>query len=349
MHAACRYAIPLLAVMLYGLSAPKPQASPADSAETAVHEPAPTGSRDFPTAATIVETRGALSIGGETSGNVRVTFADGHTEMWTERGRCTKPRVVNGSVGWVCVTSANGQGEPIKSVVRVRALEGKVRDFPAARFIKDWNFAGDGYRVVIKSSDGQGPSGCVLFDSETGKQLHSVKSTAVRRAELFTALPGYAQPFADAQPPPVGTEAHAAGKARVMIEGFRRGALARNSIYDEVQEFPVIGGGPVIPVEPLSDVVSMADVGPSGAELAKLGVAVFPQVFALLDDEQTYMRYIGVVALNNLTGLEPLWYYFWWPWDEGGQPAPWAAQAKAEWLGWYTRKLADSVEKRSAK
>src|SRR5438067_1719873 len=72
-------------------------------------------------------------------GNIKVWFTDGHTEMWTEDGRCLIPHTSSaGYVGWTRYTSRNSYGEPFNNLLRVRFPDGTHHDFRVGVFIEDW-------------------------------------------------------------------------------------------------------------------------------------------------------------------------------------------------------------------
>jgi hypothetical protein len=80
-------------------------------------------------------------------GNIKVRFADGHSEIWTSLGRCMDAQVSpTGLVGWTRFSERNYYQEPVNRTLRVRFLNGRVKDFeayPNGPFIEEWAFADD--------------------------------------------------------------------------------------------------------------------------------------------------------------------------------------------------------------
>jgi hypothetical protein len=80
-----------------------------------------------------------------------------------------------------------------------------------------------------------------------------------------------------------------------------------------------------------------ADLNAQAELLADHGIAAFPSAFALLDHKEGYMRYIGVKALQTITGLNPTWYYFGTPGEAFNGNVKWAEHAKRIWKEWYDK------------
>jgi len=133
---------------------------------------------------------------GTNIGNIKVRFSDGHSEVWTSLGRCMYAHVSpTGLVGWTRYTSRNDYGEPVNSILRVRFLSGRIKDFEAALngpFIEEWAFADNDSAIIIKSRGRHGPAYYVKYSLRTGELIESVGiSTPNDR------LPKWAQPYAD--------------------------------------------------------------------------------------------------------------------------------------------------------
>jgi hypothetical protein len=56
------------------------------------------GIRPHPKATHIIEVRDQTKNDSLPTGNVSIKFSDGHSEIWTTRGRCQLPRISNS--GW---------------------------------------------------------------------------------------------------------------------------------------------------------------------------------------------------------------------------------------------------------
>jgi hypothetical protein len=148
------------------------------------------------------------SEGGKT-GNVKVTFTDGHTEVLTDTGDCYSAKVSpKGDVGWirsakrVPVTDEKGVKYPGKMIALnkdslvVRLLDGKTRKFPPLgenNFIMDWRFGDDDKTVILRSMGYHGPSSFVKYDLASGKLIDS-RGTGYTP---YAQLPAWAKPLAD--------------------------------------------------------------------------------------------------------------------------------------------------------
>jgi hypothetical protein len=106
-------------------------------------------------------------------GNIKVRFADGHSETWTSLGRCMDAQVSpTGLVGWTRFSERNYYQEPVNRTLRVRFLNGRVKDFeayPNGPFIEEWAFADDDSAVVIKTRGRHGPAYYVKYSLHTGE------------------------------------------------------------------------------------------------------------------------------------------------------------------------------------
>jgi hypothetical protein len=118
---------------------------------------------------------------GEPVGNVRVRYRDGHAETWTSGGRYLMPKVSPGGlVGWCRFSMRNSYDDPMNSTVRVRFLDGRVRDFPAHErpFITRWAFADHDTALVIESMGRHGPCLYIKYRLRTGEVLGTVDISA---------------------------------------------------------------------------------------------------------------------------------------------------------------------------
>ncbi len=135
-----------------------------------------------------------------TTGNVKVTFSDGHTEVWTQSGDCYNVKISpKGRVGWIRIDRKSV--EPARMIVVgkdslvVRSPNGTTKQFPPFGengHIMDWRFTDD-IAVTIRSMGYHGPSSFVRCDLMTGKIVDSRGPNYTPYAEL----PAWAKPLAD--------------------------------------------------------------------------------------------------------------------------------------------------------
>lgn len=133
-------------------------------------------------------------------GNVRVTYSDGTTDLWTLKGNCAEPKIsTKGSVGWeVYKLDADGKtlarydGLYINDHVNVCDHGRVVANLKSAKgFIEGWDFTKNGERLVIKSRGTHGPATIELFSLRNGLAMEAVQAYEKN-------LPDWAAPFADA-------------------------------------------------------------------------------------------------------------------------------------------------------
>jgi len=139
------------------------------------------------------------SEGGET-GNVKVTFSDGHTEMLTHTGDCYKAKVsAKGKIGWIRIgkTESNfGRSMKVgKDSLVVRLPDATTKKFPPFEenvCIMDWRFTDDDKTLIVRSMGYHGPSSYVQYDLATGKVIDSRGPNYTPYAKL----PTWAKPLA---------------------------------------------------------------------------------------------------------------------------------------------------------
>jgi hypothetical protein len=135
-----------------------------------------------PLSASIVIVPSALDNFMIQTGNVRVTFSDGHSEVLTAEGNCAWPRVsLDGDVGWIRVDKSkvdlaakNRKGE---DKVIVHMADGGRKEFapnPEAPFISNWSFADNGKAVAIQSSGYHGSAFYIKYDISKGKAIDEI-------------------------------------------------------------------------------------------------------------------------------------------------------------------------------
>jgi hypothetical protein len=151
------------------------------------------GSTVLPKSAAIVDKRPMDPR--EPTGNVKVTFTDGHSEKWTTLGKAMMPRVSSsGLVGWTPFHARNFRGYPMNDTVRICWPDGKHRDFAADftyPFIEAWDFTNHDATVVIKSRGLHGPADYDEYDLASGKLIGHA------HGDFGKDLPDWARPFTD--------------------------------------------------------------------------------------------------------------------------------------------------------
>lgn len=134
------------------------------------------------------------------TGNVKVTFRDGHTELWTHEGDCRDVKISGkGNVGWVRMHKKSVDTERMtiggKDSLAVRLLDGTVKEFPPFEenvSIEDWRFADNDTAVIIRSMAHHGPSSYVKYAISTGRVIDFRAGYIPNRQ-----LPSWAKPIAN--------------------------------------------------------------------------------------------------------------------------------------------------------
>jgi hypothetical protein len=152
--------------------------------------------KDHPVSACIVNWRGEIVNDDEGHvGNVRVTFADGHRERWTRRGRSRLARVSKtGLVGWTCAEGQNLTAtHPWMNGELILLRDGKrIAKFRSEyAFIEVWGFTDHDTCVVIRSRMLHGPSRIEKLEIKTGERLGGCSGSDPNQIEPW------ARPFAD--------------------------------------------------------------------------------------------------------------------------------------------------------
>jgi hypothetical protein len=131
-------------------------------------------------------------------GNIKVTFADGHSEMLTNHRNSSAPKVAgSGIVGWIQWGGLDAAGRRQgKDTVRIRLAGGSFKDFAAnpagGQFIMDWGFADHDSAVVVKSMGHHGPASFIKYDIASGK------ATGHQDSYLpIESMAAWAKPYAD--------------------------------------------------------------------------------------------------------------------------------------------------------
>lgn len=138
---------------------------------------------------------------GRETGNVKVTFTDGHTEVLTHTGDCYNAKVSpNGNVGWIRAGKSERVPGPRRTIqtgkdsLVVRLPDGTTKKFPPLGenvYIMDWKFDDD-KAVIVRSMGYHGPSSYVQYDLASGKVIDSRGPDYTPYAEL----PPWAKPLA---------------------------------------------------------------------------------------------------------------------------------------------------------
>jgi hypothetical protein len=159
--------------------------------------------RALPTQASIVIVPSEFDQFVTPTGNVRVTFSDTHTEVWTQSGDCRDAHVSpKGDVGWVRAERTKVDRENMRVSGRdfldLRLLDGTARelsplaDVPDARFIEEWRFTNRGATVVIRAHGYHGPALYLKYAVPSGKLVDHVGTY-----RPFAELPAWAKSIAD--------------------------------------------------------------------------------------------------------------------------------------------------------
>jgi hypothetical protein len=139
----------------------------------------------------------------EPTGNIKVTFSDGHSELLTDQGNCLSSRILSpGLVGWIELDKADlaleAESRRAKGALIVRLLDGSRKTFltnPAAPFIENWGFSADGTTVAIQSSGHHGPRFYIEYYIETGeKKEEIVRNAANEKLPLWARHISYEEP-----------------------------------------------------------------------------------------------------------------------------------------------------------
>jgi hypothetical protein len=170
-----------------------------DESATRVEYRVSNGSESSPEKVDIVIVPSAYDDFLMKTGDIRVTFSDGPSELLTKEGNCALPRISpRGEIGWLRVdkTNIDVQQKNRRGVdaVVVRLPDGTTKEFvagPQAPFIGSWKFGDRGKSIVIQSSSYHGPRFYVRYDLETGKVKDKINTY-----EPYEQLPLWAKPLA---------------------------------------------------------------------------------------------------------------------------------------------------------
>jgi hypothetical protein len=155
----------------------------------------------MPKSASIVTVPSAYDDFLISTGNVKVTFSDGHREVWTHSGDCHDVKVsARGTIGWIRMDKKHVDTHRMmlvgKDSLVVRLPDGKVREFSPYDEnvgIMDWRFADDGKAVVIRSMGFHGLSSYAKYETSTG---HLIDARGPNYTP-YDKLPSWAKPLAD--------------------------------------------------------------------------------------------------------------------------------------------------------
>jgi hypothetical protein len=135
------------------------------------------------------------------TGDVKVTFNDGHSERWTHSGDCHNVKVsASGTVGWIRMdkkhVDTHRKMSTGKDSLIVRLRGGKIKEFPLFDEnvgIMDWRFVDDGKVVIVKSMGFHGPASYARYELSTSRLIDSRGPTY----SPYDKLPSWAKPLAD--------------------------------------------------------------------------------------------------------------------------------------------------------
>ncbi len=134
------------------------------------------------------------------TGNIRVTFADGHSKVITSDGNSTLPKISrDGKVGWLRVDKSDvdlaKQTRAGVDAVVILTRGGETKEFlpdPEAPFIGKWGFADNDTAITIQSSAYHGPRHYIKYDLKT----HKVKDE-IEMYVPYEQLPSWAKRISD--------------------------------------------------------------------------------------------------------------------------------------------------------
>ena len=135
------------------------------------------------------------------TGDVKVAFSDGHSEVWTHSGDCHDVKVsTNGNVGWIRMDKKHVDTHRMmltgKDSLVVRLADGKTTGFAPYNenvSIMDWRFLDGGKAIVVRSMGFHGPSSYAKYEIATRRLIDA-------RGPSYTPcdkLPSWAKPLAD--------------------------------------------------------------------------------------------------------------------------------------------------------
>jgi hypothetical protein len=135
------------------------------------------------------------------TGDVKVTFSDGRSEVWTHSGDCHDVKVsTRGSVGWIRMDKKHVDTHRMmltgKDSLVVRLPDGKIKEFAPYDEnvgIMDWRFVDGGKTIVVRSMGFHGPSSYANYDISTGRLIDACGPTYTP----YDKLPLWAKPLAD--------------------------------------------------------------------------------------------------------------------------------------------------------
>jgi len=153
---------------------------------------------DRPVAVEIVAVPAEMRDTGCRIGNVRVSFMDGRSELWTKRGRCLLAKISRGGmVGWTRYGYRNRRGAPVNDTVRLMVSNDRWVDFRSGYpFIDNWDTSQDGSRLMVQSGLAHGPRRFELFDVPSQRLLEQIVE------KPFAELPDWARTLATDAPRP---------------------------------------------------------------------------------------------------------------------------------------------------
>src|SRR4051812_38351714 len=100
----------------------------------------------MPTSVEIVPVVSETGDSGLPIGNIRVRFADGHSELWTKQGHCLLPKITKrGLVGWTRYEGCDQRGGLMNDSIRLMISPTRWVDFRSGcPYIDDWDTSADG-------------------------------------------------------------------------------------------------------------------------------------------------------------------------------------------------------------
>jgi hypothetical protein len=113
------------------------------------------------------------------TGDVKIIFRDGRSELCTHSGDCHNAKVsTRGEVGWIRMDKKSVDVRRMtlagKDSLVVRLLDGTIKEFPPYDEnvgIMDWRFADNGKAVIVRSMGHHGPSSYAKYEIGTGRVI----------------------------------------------------------------------------------------------------------------------------------------------------------------------------------
>ena len=149
-----------------------------------------------PISAEVVDVPAAQANLGIKAGQIKVTYADGHSEVVGKGAECMKPHVSSkGSIGWTQCSGFDRKGYAQNEKLVIHLIGDSTKEFKPLTglpYIEDWAFVEGDAAIVIKSRGGHGPAAFVRYDLKTGR-----RTAEKRQSSDEEVAPAWAQPLSN--------------------------------------------------------------------------------------------------------------------------------------------------------